>query len=122
MLDNVSKTFFHLLSRSGFLKNAASKYGMRDTKSFARRFIAGETTEEAIEAARAVERAGLLQTLDYLGEGVSTIDEATAATGDYLRIIDTIVRSGIGRNLSLKLTQLGLDVDRSCAIDNLRRI
>jgi proline dehydrogenase len=95
---------------------------MASPTSFARRFIAGETVEEAIEAGRALETRGLLLTLDYLGESVATLDEATAATRDYLRILDTIVASGIERNISLKLTQLGLDVDRATCIDNLRRI
>jgi len=122
MLDNASKAFFHLLARSGTLKKIASRYGMRSPTSFARRFIAGETVEEAIQAARQVEKAGLLQTLDYLGESVETLAEADAATRDYLRVIDAIILAGIGRNLSLKLTQLGLDVDRASAVDNLRRI
>jgi proline dehydrogenase len=122
MLDNASKAFFHLLAQSGILKNLASRYGMRRPTSFARRFIAGETIEEAIVAARAVEARGLTQTLDYLGESVGNLAEADAATRDYLRIIDAIIAAGIGRNLSLKLTQLGLDVDRASAVDNLRRI
>jgi proline dehydrogenase len=122
MLDNASKAFFHLLARSGTLKTLASRYGMRSPTSFARRFIAGETVEEAIRAARQVEAAGLLQTLDYLGESVRTLAEADAATRDYLRVVDAILLAGIGRNLSLKLTQLGLDVDRASAVDNLRRI
>ena len=122
MLDNASKAFFHLLARSGTLKKIASRYGMRRPGSFARRFIAGETIEEAIEAARQVEGSGLLQTLDYLGESVATLAEADAATRDYLRVVDAIINAGIGRNLSLKLTQLGLDVDRASAVDNLRRI
>lgn len=122
MLDNASKAFFHLLARSRSLKNLASRFGMRSSKSFARRFIAGETVEEAIAAARTIEAAGLLQTLDHLGESVGSLAEADAATRDYLRVIETIIRAGIGRNLSLKLTQLGLDVDRASAVDNLRRI
>jgi proline dehydrogenase len=122
MLDNASKAFFHLLARSGTLKKIASRYGMKSPTSFARRFIAGESVEEAIEAARQVETTGLLQTLDYLGESVRTLGEADAATRDYLRVIDAVLRAGIGRNLSLKLTQLGLDVDRASAVDNLRRI
>jgi proline dehydrogenase len=122
MLDNASKAFFHFLAGSRFIKDLASKYGMRRPTSFARRFIAGETIEEAIEAAREVERAGLLHTLDYLGESVATLAEAEAATREYLHIIDTVVAAGIGRNLSLKLTQLGLDVDRGKAVENLRRI
>jgi proline dehydrogenase len=122
MLDNASKAFFHLLARSGTLRNIASRYGMRSPTSFARRFIAGETVEEAIQAARQVESAGLLQTLDYLGESVGTLAEADRATREYQRVIDAIIAADIGRNLSLKLTQLGLDVDRASAVDNLRRI
>ena len=122
MLDNASKAFFHLLARSGTLKTIASRYGMRNPTSFARRFIAGETVEEAIQAARQLEAAGLMQTLDYLGESVGTLAEADAATRDYLRVIDAIIKAGVERNLSLKLTQLGLDVDRASAVDNLRRI
>ena len=122
MLASTSKAFFRLLAQSGSLKKLASRYGMRKPTSFARRFIAGETIAEAIEAARAVEARGLVQTLDHLGENVASLAEADAATLDYQRIIDAIVRSGIGRNLSLKLTQLGLDVDKASAIDNLRKI
>jgi proline dehydrogenase len=122
MLHSASKAFFHLLARIDPLKALASRYGMRHPSSFARRFIAGETIDEAIAAARAVEARGFLQTLDYLGESVTSLAAADAATRDYLRIIDAIVASGIGRNLSLKLTQLGLDVDRASAIDNLRKI
>jgi proline dehydrogenase len=91
-------------------------------ESFARRFIAGETVEEAIDAARALEARGLSHTLDLLGESVTNLDEAASATKAYLAVIDAIARSGIGRGLSLKLTQLGLDVDKATAVDNLRRI
>jgi proline dehydrogenase len=122
MLDTASKTFFHLLARSRALQHLAARYGMRKPTSFARRFIAGETVDEAIKAARAVEAAGLLHTLDYLGEGVTTLAEADAATAQYRRIIDAIIPADIGRNLSLKLTQLGLDVDRASAVDNLRKV
>jgi proline dehydrogenase len=122
MLDSASKAFFHLLARSRTLKALASRYGMRRPQSFARRFIAGETVEEAIDAARALEARGLSHTLDLLGESVTNLDEAASATKAYLAVIDAIARSGIGRGLSLKLTQLGLDVDKATAVDNLRRI
>ena len=122
MLANASKTFFHLLAKSGLLKTVASRYGMRSPNAFARRFIAGETVEEAIAAARALESRGLLHTLDYLGESVSSLAEAEAATRDYIRVADAVTQAGIIRNLSLKLTQLGLDVDRASAVDNLRKI
>jgi proline dehydrogenase len=122
MFARAAKTFFHLLARSSSLKALASRYGMRKPTSFARRFIAGETVEEAIAAARAIEARGLHQTLDYLGESVATLAEADAATHEYLRVIEAVKQSGIERNLSLKLTQLGLNVDRATAVDNMRRI
>jgi proline dehydrogenase len=122
MLDTASKAFFHTLARSHLLKRLASRYGMRKPTSFARRFIAGETVQEAIEAAANVQSRGLRVTLDLLGESVSNLEEAEAATRGYLRVIEAIVASNIERNISLKLTQLGLDVDKASAVDNLRKI
>jgi proline dehydrogenase len=117
-----SKGLFFALSRSAMLKRMASRYGMARSNSFARRFIAGETVEEAIKAARALQAKGLRLTLDYLGESAGTSAEAAAATREYRRLIDVLVVSGIERNISLKLTQLGVDVDRATCLDNLRRI
>jgi len=122
MIDKASKAFFHTLAGSRNLKHLASRYGMRSPRSFARRFIAGETVDEAIVAARAIEASGLAQTLDFLGESVATMAEADAATQAYLKVLAQIVGSGIGRNISLKLTQLGLTIDRATCVDNLRRI
>ena len=122
MIDALSKASFHALARSRTLKRLASRYGLASDNSFARRFIAGETLNEAIAAARGVESRGLGLTLDYLGESVSTLEEADAATREYVHMLDAIVASGITRNVSLKLTQLGLDVDRDRCIQNLRRI
>ena len=117
-----SKAFFYALSRSAALKRLASKYGMATHESFARRFIAGETIEEAVECARTLQSEGMLLTLDYLGESVATTEDADAARAEYLRLIDVIAASGIERNISLKLTQLGLDVDHATCVDNFRRI
>jgi len=122
MLDSVSKILFHLVAQSGILKKLASRYGMRRPSSFARRFIAGETVADAIAAARAVEARGMLISLDLLGESVATLAAADVATRSYLDVIDAIIASGIERNISLKLTQLGLDVDKASAVDNLRKI
>jgi proline dehydrogenase len=122
MLDATSKAFFHSLAQVRSLQRLASRYGMAPGGGFARRFIAGESIEEAVAAVQGVAAQGLLLTLDYLGESVRTTEEASAATRDYLRILNTIVESGIERNVSLKLTQLGLDVDRATCVDNLRRI
>ena len=77
MLQTVSKAFFHLLAGSKTLKRIASRYGMR-ADGFARRFIAGESIDEAIAAAREIQASKLLVTLDYLGEGVTTLAEAAS--------------------------------------------
>lgn len=122
MLDSTSKAFFHLLAKSAVLKNLASRFGMRRWNSFVRRFIAGEAIGEAIEAARALEARGFTETFDYLGESVKSLAEADAATRHYLTVVGAIAQSGVERNISLKLTQLGLDVDKASAVDNLRKI
>ena len=122
MLQAVSKTFFHLLAGSQTLKTLASRYGMRQGGGFARRFIAGESVDEAIEAARTIEASGLTVTLDLLGESVASIAEADTATRAYIATLERIAESGVGRNISLKLTQLGLTIDRATCVDNLRRI
>ena len=122
MFSRSSKSIFHLLAQSRLLARVASRYGMRGANAFARRFIAGETVDEAIAAARALEASGFLHTLDLLGESVASLAEAEAATREYVKVAGAISQAGIIRNLSLKLTQLGLDVDRASAVDNLRRI
>jgi proline dehydrogenase len=121
MLDATSKALFHGLAQIPALQRFASKYGMRKG-GFARRFIAGETVDEAIASVADLPGKGLKLTLDYLGESVASADAAAAAGSDYVGIIEKIVASGIERNISLKLTQLGLDVDRATAVDNMRRI
>jgi proline dehydrogenase len=122
MLDTLSKSLFHLLASSDGLKRLASTYGMRSPSSFARRFIAGESVHEAIEAARQVQARGMLVSLDLLGESVASHTEAAKATREYQQVIEEIVDAGVERNISLKLTQLGLEIDRATATDNLRRI
>ena len=117
-----SKAFFYALSSSAMLKRLASRYGLATSESFASRFIAGETIDAAIEASRRLQSQGFLITLDYLGESVKTLEEAAAATREYVRLMGIIVGAGIERNVSLKLTQLGIDVDRATCVDNLRRI
>ena len=118
----VSKAIFHALAASKGMKRLASRYGLRTDRSFVRRFVAGESVGDAIAAARRVEAAGLAQTLDFLWESVATMAEADRATRAYLATITEVAAAGIGRNISLKLTQIGLTVDRATCVDNLRRI
>ena len=121
MLDALSRGFVLTLAGSRPLERLASRCGMAP-RGFARRFVAGETVEEAIEAARALQAKGFHLTLDQLGEGVSTLDEADAASRVYVRTAAAMVEAGIERNLSLKLSQLGLLLDPAVCTDNLRRV
>jgi len=117
-----AKAIFYALSHSSVLKRLASRHGLATPSSFASRFIAGETIEAAIEASTRLQAQGLLVTLDHLGERVRTLEESTAAALNYVRLLDAIVAAGIDRNISLKLTQLGIDIDHATCVDNLRRI
>jgi proline dehydrogenase len=76
----------------------------------AMRFVAGETLDDAIAAARACNHAGMSTTLDYLGENVSTTSDAQRARDAYLQIYDRIDQEKLNANVSCKLTQLGLDL------------
>jgi proline dehydrogenase len=122
MLDVASKAFFQTLSDSRTLKTLASRYGMSGNRAFGRRFIAGETVDDAITVVRHIQSQGLLCTLDYLGESVTSLAAADTATREYLHLVDAVDRADAERNVSLKLTQLGLDVDRAICLDNLRKI
>lgn len=122
MLATLSKAVFSALAGSPLLKRAASRLGMRPHHAFARRFVAGEDLEQAIAAARALERVGFTVTIDRLGEQVTDREKALSATRAYSDVIRAAAEAGISRNLSVKLTQIGLDIDRATATDNLRRI
>jgi proline dehydrogenase len=80
------------------------------TRRMSRRFVAGETLEEALQVARACNDAGMHATLDYLGENVSTPADAQKARDAYLEIFDRIAQERLHANVSCKLTQLGLDI------------
>lgn len=88
----------------------------------ARRFVAGETLDDAIRAVQALNQKGILATLDHLGENVHTEADATRAAQAYLDLLERIAASGIKSNVSLKLTQLGLDIGEDLCIGNMRRI
>ena len=81
------------------------------TRRMARRFVAGETLAEAITAARQCNEAGMMASLDYLGENVSTATDAQRFRDEYLQIFETIAQKKLQANVSCKLTQLGLDIN-----------
>jgi proline dehydrogenase len=92
------------------------------SRHMAERFVAGETLESAIAAAQACNEAGLTVTLDYLGESVSSRDEAIAATDMAIECLEALAREGIDGNLSIKPSQLGLDIDEDFCRENIARV
>jgi proline dehydrogenase len=127
--------------RSALLKLSENKkFGTwvtsnRTTRRMARRFVAGETLEEAIAAARWCNDAGMMASLDYLGENVSTTSDAQRSRDAYLEIFESIAQERLQANVSCKLTQLGLDintefcaglllsiVERAAGFDNFLRV
>jgi proline dehydrogenase len=89
---------------------------------FASRFVAGDTLDSAVEAVRRLAATGITATLDMLGESVSTQAEADAAVTAALAILDRIAAERLTANLSVKLTQLGFDLDAARFGPNIRRI
>ncbi|HLX58797.1 MAG TPA: proline dehydrogenase family protein [Ktedonobacteraceae bacterium] len=94
----------------------------RATRGVSRRFVAGEALDDAIEAARALNKRGMHVSLDHLGENVSDEREAAAAAQDYSDILDRIKQAGVDANISIKLTALGLDISQQLCEQNVIRI
>jgi len=92
------------------------------SRRVARRFVAGETLDEAIAAARAVNRAGQSASLDLLGENVTDEAGARRTADGYLAMFDRIEREKLDANVSLKLTQLGLDLGERLCEELVERI
>ena len=88
----------------------------RLAKSFARRFVAGETLDDALIAVRALNAKGISASLDELGESVGNEREARVTRDVYLHILDSIAAARLDANVSVKLTALGLDIDEELCV------
>jgi proline dehydrogenase len=88
-----------------------------------RRFVAGETLDEAIDAVRKLNSRGMEVTLDHLGESVESEDQANKATDDYIGILDRLAaETEVKATISIKPTQIGLAIDRDLCLKNMRRL
>jgi proline dehydrogenase len=88
----------------------------------ASRFVAGEKLEDAIRTIQALNARGINATLDHLGEHTTTPDESRLAVGAILSAIDAIQEAGVRANVSIKLTQIGLQLGEELCAENLRTI
>jgi proline dehydrogenase len=108
------------LSRRRSLGRLATRLPV--TRGMVARFVAGETLEEAIRALAALQAAGLRTTVDVLGEAVTSEPAAAAAADEYLATLDALARRGLDRNVSVKLSQMGLGLGGDVCRANVRRI
>ncbi|WP_312853878.1 proline dehydrogenase family protein [Thermoactinomyces mirandus] len=99
--------------------SVVSRYGM---KWGAARFVAAESLPKTVEVVEGLNKEGLVVALDHLGESVESREEATTATQASIDILDAIQSSGVDSNVSVKLTQLGLDIDEEFCLENVDKI
>jgi proline dehydrogenase len=116
----IMRSMLIALSRNPLLQDAIVRVPL--SRRMARRFVAGETLDDALAAVRELNAQGLLATLDHLGENVATRAEATAAADEYLTALVAIDRARLKTNVSVKLTQMGLDLDDDYCYTNVSRI
>lgn len=94
----------------------------RFTRSVANRFVAGETLGDALTAARNLRSRGMGSILDYLGENVTDTNQADLAAAHYLRSLFAIASGAMDSHISVKLTQVGLDVSFEDTLDRMKQI
>ena len=117
-----------MLTRSALLYLAGQEklkdFAARFTffKNLTTRFIAGESADEAVAAIRDINARGCSASFDHLNESVSSVAETEGEVREYLNVLAKIDDSGINSNVSIKLTQFGLDIDRELAYRNARRV
>lgn len=92
------------------------------TRPMVRRFIAGESLDEVLPVLEGLRDAGYLTTVDVLGESIDSADACGAAAGRYGETLDALAAHGLERNVSLKLTQMGLDIDRELCRDTVASV
>lgn len=108
------------LSTKKRITDAIARQGMR--RGFARRFVAGETLAEAIAASVELYRAGRSVSLNQLGENVATAEEARGSRDSYIATLEALEQASVDGNISIKLTQLGLDLDRDLCLSLTQEI
>ena len=114
------RTFLLWLSEQQGIFNLLRRNGL--ASRFAARFVAGEGVETAATAALELKKLGIMTSLDLLGESVTRESDAIAARDQYLAMLDHLATSGADVNVSVKLTQMGLDIDEELCAANMRQI
>jgi proline dehydrogenase len=91
-------------------------------RKFANRYIAGDSIQDAVRVVKELNSQGMMATLDVLGEDIHQREEAFAARDKIVEVLDAISREHLDSNISIKLTQVGLKLDRQFCFENTRHI
>ncbi|PTM58800.1 proline dehydrogenase family protein [Desmospora activa] len=118
-MEAIMRNLFLTMAKSQTANRLAKRYGLRFG---AQRFVAGESIKHAVKTTQQLNDQGLKVTLDHLGESVYTRDEAAQATADCIQTLDVVKEANLDMYLSIKLTQLGLDIDENLCYDHARKI
>lgn len=116
----ILRDLFLALSTNNGVRNFVVHFPL--SRRVTRRFVAGETLDEAIAVVKKLNKEGILVTFDQLGESVTTEAEARQAKDGYLRALDAIAANQVSSQVSVKLTQMGLDLSPDLCLDNMREI
>jgi proline dehydrogenase len=116
----VTKSAFLYLSQSERFKKFLTRF--QSFNNVTRRFVAGEDLGDAVEAIRHLNRRGISASFDHLGESITSEVETRKEVNEYVRVLNSIHESGLDSNVSVKLTQLGLDVSQDLCYANTRTI
>jgi len=117
---SLSRRILLKASKSVWLRERAPQY--RFVQRTARRFLPGQTLEQALEAARMLAEDGVGAILTHLGENINHREEAEAVAQHYAGVLRRILASGPRTEVSVKLTQLGLDIDEEYCFENVMRL
>ena len=118
-METLMRSVLLASSKSPTLKSIALKHGRTLGAS---RFVAGSTLEEAIEQVIKLNQAGMLASMDHLGEFITTREEALEASHQCIETLEAIHKKKVKSHLSVKMTQVGMDLDRDFCIANMERI
>jgi proline dehydrogenase len=112
--------FFLYLSRQSALRRWMEAWP--PSQKVTRRFVAGDTLEEALAVCERLQGERVFSTLDHLGENVRTLEEASASCDAYVSALEQIGDRHLSSTIAIKLTQFGLDLSRDACLENVRRL
>lgn len=114
------KSIFLYLSKSEGFKKFLTRF--QSFNDVTHRFVAGENLQDAVEAIRQLNQKNISASFDHLGESITSEAETRNEVNEYVRVLDSIDENKLNSNVSVKLTQLGLDVGLDVCYANTRRI